>query len=314
MRQPHPLSPPLSPPPRHRRPRITLDQLHTFLAVADTEHITAAAAALGLSQGSVSAAISRLEDTLGLPLLLRVGRNVRLTDVGRAVRQIGTQVFDHIAMIEELTAGYLAFERGEITIAAGHVVGAHQLPVWLAPFVGEHSEIDVRIRLAPLHAVLGMLRDGSADVVVVSADVKPAGVETLVLERTELVIVVGAHHPLASSRTPMRELHAHRYLAHESGTGTRMHAEQLLGREIDDLATIELEEGALHSALLAGIGFGVVARSIVEPEIESGRLVVLKHPGPPVRQRVTAARRLALQPPAVTAFWQHLEGIAGGVG
>jgi DNA-binding transcriptional LysR family regulator len=309
MRLHHPHSPPL----RHRRPRITLDQLHTFLAVADAEHVTAAATALGLSQGSVSAAVSRLEDTLGLPLLQRVGRNVRLTDVGRAVRQIGTQVFDHIAMIEELAAGYLAFERGEVTIAAGRVVGAHQLPVWLAPFVSEHSEIDVRIRLAPLHAVLGMLRDGSADVVVVSADVKPAGLETLVLDRTELVIVVGAHHPLAASRTPMRELHAHRYLAHESGTGTRMHAEQLLGREIDGLATIELEEGALHAALLAGIGFGVVARSIVEPEIESRRLVVLKHPGRPVRQRVTAARRLALHPPAVTAFWQHLEGIARGV-
>src|SRR6202521_3904412 len=70
--------------PRHPRPRITLDQLHTFLAVAEREHVTAAAEALGLSQGSVSGVVRRLEATLGLPLLPRGGRNVKLTAVGRA--------------------------------------------------------------------------------------------------------------------------------------------------------------------------------------------------------------------------------------
>jgi len=295
---------------RHRRPAITLDQLHTFLAVAEAEHVTAASAALGLSQGSVSAAITRLEQTLGLPLLQRVGRNVRLTDVGRAVRQIGAQVFDHIAMIEELTSGYLAFERGEISIAAGRVAGAHHLPVWLGPFVGAHPEIDVKLTLSSLHSVLAMLREGTADVAVVSAEVRIPGIEALVLERSELVLVVSAGHALAQSRSPMRELQRHRYLAHEAGSATRMHADGALGRRVDDLSTVELEEGALHAALLAGIGFGLMPRSVITPDIESGRLVVLERPGRPVVQPVTAARRRALHPPAVTAFWRHLEELA----
>ena len=66
------------------RPEVTLDQLHTFLAVAERQHVSEAAEALGISQGSVSTVVHRLEKRLGLPLFQRVGRNVRLTDVGRA--------------------------------------------------------------------------------------------------------------------------------------------------------------------------------------------------------------------------------------
>jgi len=68
------------------RPEVTLDQLHTFLAVAERQHVSEAAEALGISQGSVSTVVHRLEKRLGLPLFQRVGRNVRLTDVGRALR------------------------------------------------------------------------------------------------------------------------------------------------------------------------------------------------------------------------------------
>src|SRR5438132_421554 len=198
-----------SPPRRGRRPRVTLDQLHIFLSVAQREHVTAAADALGLSQGSVSAAVHRLERTLGVPLLHRVGRNVRLTDVGRAVRHLAIQTLDDAGQIEELTAGYLAFEHG---------------------------------------------------------------------------------------------------------SGTQLRAALVLGRHANESRTIELEEGALLAALLAGIGFAVMPRSLVDGEIASGRLVAIPRPGRPVVQHFTAARRVALHTPAVDAFWQHLAAAAPAQG
>ncbi len=294
---------------RHPRPRITLDQLHTFVAVADTEHVSGAADALQLSQGSVSAAVSRLEEALGLPLLHRVGRNVRLTDVGRAVRQLGTQVLEHVASIEDMASGYLAVERGEVTLAAGRVAGAHQVPRWLGPFVAAHPEVDVRISLAPLRAVLDLLHDGGADIVIVSADVKLPGVEAMVLERSELVVVAAAQHPLAASRHAWRELPDHRYLAHERGTGTRRHAERVVGGEDRLHAVIELEEGALHAALLAGIGYAVMPRSAVEVDIALGHVVVLPHAGRAVTQPVTAARRVSVHTPAAEELWRHLAAL-----
>ncbi|HEX4580363.1 MAG TPA: LysR family transcriptional regulator [Candidatus Dormibacteraeota bacterium] len=295
---------------RHPRPRITLDQLHTFLAVAEVEHVTGAAERLRMSQSSVSAAVNRLEESLGLPLFSRVGRNVRLTDIGRAVRQLALRSLEDVAQIEELASGYLAFDSGEVAIASGRVMGAHRLSRWLAPFVSAHPGIDVRIVLGPMQNVLARLDDGSADIAIVGSDVRLQGVETIEMERTELVLVVAAGHPLASEADPMRALRRHRYLAHEAGTATQLRAARVVGRAVDEAPTIELEEGALLAALLAGIGYAVMPRSVVEEAIDDGRLTVLRHHGPAVMQRFTAVRREALHTPAVQAFWAQLQEVS----
>jgi DNA-binding transcriptional LysR family regulator len=288
------------------RPRVTLDQLHTFVAVADAEHVGAAADALHLSQGSVSAAIRRLEDGLGLPLLHRVGRNVRLTDIGRAVRQLAIRTLDEAAQVERLAGGYSAFERGEITIASGRVTGAYLLGGWLSPFVSRHPDVDLRLQLVPATSLLEMLRSGAADIVIAGTSLREAGIETIVLETSELLIVVAPQHPLASSTSPMSELRRHRYLAHESGTATQARALGLLGHASEALTTIALEEMALHAALLAGIGFAVMPRSAVRREIEAKQLVVVPRGGRSIRQQFTAARRRGLQTPAAQALWEQL--------
>ena len=288
-----------------KRPRVTLDQLHTFVAVADSEHVGAAADALRLSQGTVSASIRRLEATLGVPLLLRVGRNVRLTDVGRAVRQLALRTLAEAGQVEQLTTGYSAFETGEVRVAAGRVTGALLLSEWLSPFVRDFPHVDLRIQLAEVRDLMSMLRDGGADTIIVGSRVQEPGIEACVLQTTEMVLVVASHHPLAASRHPSAELQQHRYLAHEAGSATESQASRLVGTTPSGPA-IELEEGALHAALLAGIGFAAMPRAGVQREIDDGRLTVLPHPGRPVRQAFTAARRRGLQTPAAEALWLTL--------
>lgn len=116
--------------------------------MADAEHVSAAADALHQSQGTVSAAVRRLEETLGLPLLHRVGRNVRLTDVGRAVRQLAMRTLAEAAQVEHLTSGYTSFDTGEVRLAAGRVTGALLLSEWLSLFVRDYPNVDLRIELA----------------------------------------------------------------------------------------------------------------------------------------------------------------------
>ena len=290
------------------RPKLTLDQLHTFIAVANLEHVTAAAAALHLSQASVSASIRRLEAVLSVPLFHRVGRSVRLTDAGRAVRQLAIRTLDEARQLEQFAEGYAAFDRGEITIASGRVTGAHLLSGWAAPFVREHPQIVLRITLAPMQQLLAMLHEGAADVVVIGARVNEPDVDTLLLEESELVIVVAAHHPLADDPRAA-ELSKHRYISHEHGTATHAHAARVLG-ETAMYNQVELEEGALHAALLAGIGFAVMPRAVVESDIAAGRLIVVPRSGRAVRQPFTAARRRDLHTPAAEAFWSHLADVA----
>lgn len=64
---------------------MTLNQLRYFRVLAKTEHYTKAADALAISQPSLSRAIALLEEELGVLLFTRRGRNVVLTDAGRAL-------------------------------------------------------------------------------------------------------------------------------------------------------------------------------------------------------------------------------------
>lgn len=287
--------------------RITLDQLRIFSAVAEREHLTGAAQALRLSQGSVSVQVRRLEKALGLPLLHRVGRNVRLTDIGRAVHSQALEALKSAQTIEDLANSFLLEDRGEVAVVAGLVIGAHRLSGWLGPFVQANPRIDVHISIAPLPAAMQSLATGAADVVIVGAPVLTPNVETIALERTELVIVVAAQHPLATHPSPLKELQKHRHLAHEHGSATQMHAGSVLRHFADLSPTTELEEGALLAALHTGLGFAVMPRAIVEAEIADGRLAVLKGPGRPVPVAFTAVRRVGPHTPVVDAFWAHLQ-------
>jgi DNA-binding transcriptional LysR family regulator len=294
-----------------KRPmRITLEQLRIFSAVAEREHLTAAAQALRLSQGSVSVQVRRLEKALGLPLLHRVGRNVRLTDVGRAVHRQALEALRSAQSVEDLATSYLQEDRGEVVVAAGLVIGAHRVSGWIGPFVHAHPLIDVHISIAPLQAAMESLITGVADIVLVGAAVPTANVETVTLERTELVIVVASQHPLATHASPLDDLSKHRHLAHEHGSATQLHAGGVLHHLADLSPTTELEEGALLAALHTGLGFAVMPRSTVEAEIAAGSLTVLEGPGGPVPVAFTAVRRIGPHTPAVDAFWRHLQSLA----
>ena len=294
------------------RPNVTLDQLHTFLAVAERQHVSEAAEALGISQGSVSTVVHRLEKRLGLPLFQRVGRNVRLTDVGRALRPLATRIFDDVALVDELRVSYLSAEVGEVAIAAGHVVGAHRVPGWLSPFVTEHPQLGLHLRLARFREMITMLQDGEVDIIFAGSRVETPGVEAMVMERTEMVLVAAPGHPLTSSREPAKDLRDYRHLEHERGTATQLLAAQLLGEYAEGAETVELEEGALVPALKAGLGFAVMPRALVEIDLVAGRLTALPCPGPPVLQAFTAARREGVHTPAVELLWQHLREVAAG--
>jgi len=148
---------------------------------------------------------------------------------------------------------------------------------------------------------------GAAAVVIVGPPVLTPNVETIALERTELVIVVAAQHPLATHPSPLKELQKHRHLAHEHGSATQMHAGSVLRHFADLSPTTELEEGALLAALHTGLGFAVMPRAIVEAEIADGRLAVLEGPGRPVPVAFTAVRRVGPHTPVVDAFWAHLQ-------
>jgi DNA-binding transcriptional LysR family regulator len=291
------------------RPRVTLEQLHTFLSVARREHVTRAAESIHRSQAAVSEQLRLLERTLGLQLLERVGRGVRVTPAGRAIERAAGLALQAAQDLEEVAAEHRGLSTGTLAIAASNTTGVHRLPGWLASFAARHPQLDIRLRLANTAVAIDLLQRGEVDCSVVEGPFDATGLEVLVLEEDELIAVAGAGHPLAAMRrVGPAALAVHRYLAREPGSGTESLAASVLGRAYGTSPRLELGQAeAIRAGVLGGLGYAVISRAVVADDLDAGRIVAL--PLRRARREFRAARRPATLAPALTAFWHHLEEV-----
>jgi DNA-binding transcriptional LysR family regulator len=291
-----------------RRPRVTLDQLHTFVTLARHEHAGRAAEALHLSQGAVSQQLQLLERTLKIPLFERRRRRLRLTDAGRRISEAAAAVLNDARAVEEAADALQGLEGGGVSIVAtGVVVGSGQLPAWIASFLERHPAIEISLRLANTAGGLAAVIDGSADCAVVGGEIAEEELETMVLARSELAVVVARGHRLAGARATRSALSGHRYLAREFGSATEILAPSLLGDAYRSGPVMELGRlEVVRAAVLAGLGYAVMPVGVISAELASGEMVVLPRRGRAVMQVYRAVRRRGLHTPAAAALWEHL--------
>lgn len=295
-----------------RRPTVSVEQLHTFAAVARTGHITRAAEAIHLSQGAVSQQVQRLEASLGVSLIERVGRGIRLTEAGRAVGAAAGGAIAAISAVESTAAAFRGLGVGGIAIAASNTVGIHRAPAWLAGYLDAHPAVRVRLRLGNSAAALGDLAAGEVDLALVEGAVRPDGVDTLLLERDELLLVAAAGHPLAAlRRVGDGDLRGHRYLAREDGSGTEALAREVVGAAYRTGPVLELGHlEAVRAGVAAGLGYAVLPRTVVAGALDAGDVAVLARDGRSTWREFRAVRRGGFSTPALDAMWAHLTTIA----
>src|ERR1700690_476469 len=125
-----------------------LDAMRAFAAVADLGSFAEAARRLRLSPAAVTRAVALLEDQLGLLLLPRTTRSVRLTERGGAYHEDCKRILLDIDEADRRVRGEDAVPRGTMTIAAPIVFGRlHVLPI-VAQMLREHRDLAVRLTLS----------------------------------------------------------------------------------------------------------------------------------------------------------------------
>lgn len=118
---------------------MDLNKLRYFLTVAETEHVTKAAGLLGLSQPALTRAIHRLEDELGVRLVMGEGRNIRLTEEGAFLKQ---QAAPALRALEEAEGAVKTFsERWQQTIEICIESASAVVVEAIACYSREHPEV-----------------------------------------------------------------------------------------------------------------------------------------------------------------------------
>ena len=252
--------------------------LEVFVRAADTGSLSAAARSLNLTPAAASIALKRLETRLGIRLLARSTRSMRLTEEGR-------RYLDSVRMaLEALSEGEQAIKQhgqrlsGLLQLAAPSDFGRNVLLGWLDEFKVEHP--DIRLQL--------LLNDSNADLFRDTVDI---ALRFGVPQDSSLVAlpVMPTHHriPCASPdylarhgtpRTPAQLAHhstlRYRRRGRANSTGYFRQGEHL--EEVEVTGDYLSDDGEIvRRWALAGHGIAYKAHLDVASDIKAGRLVPL---------------------------------------
>lgn len=265
---------------------MTLAQLRTFLAIADSGSMREAANDLFVTQSAVSASVGALQRALGIQLVERDGRGLRLTSAGIIYAGYVRRV---LGLLDEAGAAAAATadpERGPLRLAAVTTAGEQILPDLLASFLQFHPHIGIELEVGNRERVHAMLDRREVDLLISGRPGPDKAVVVLGVRPHELIIVA----PRAAEGQPgaydlLAWADQQTWLLREKGSGTRECTEKFLAMlELQNpLRTLTVgSNAAVRQAVMAGLGATLISRDAVSRELRDGSLVEVPLPGTPL--------------------------------
>ena len=176
---------------------MEMHQLRYFAKVAELGNVTRAAEACGVSQPSLSQQVAKLERELGLPLLERLGRGVRLTAAGDVFRVYAVQI---LALAEQARTRVADDpDAGRLTLAAIPTVAPYFLPGVLTAFAAECPRAAVDVVEETTARIAQLIAAGEVDLAVVASHALGDAVHVEPLFTEELLAALPEAHPLATA-------------------------------------------------------------------------------------------------------------------
>ncbi len=258
---------------------MDLRQLEIVRMVADAGSFTAASRRLHVSQSAVSRQVILLEEELGEPLFLRLGRKVRLTAAGESLVELSRRVLNDIRDTTASIVDHQKSLRGTVQLGGGMTVCLHVFPALLKEFRRRHPEVDVKLTTGGTPFLLERLRAGAVDVALLTLPVDGADMVSVPVMREELLLAMHPSHPLARRRrVSAADLDGQPFVLFERGSSTRRVVDDMFAREaVTPRIVMETENvEILKSLVLIGMGITIIPYQAVRREVRAGRLRCLR--------------------------------------
>lgn len=256
---------------------ISIRHLRYFEALSQHGHFGRAAEACAISQPALSLQVKELEEVLGVSLIERSSRQIRLTSVGEAFVPRVREILRAIDELSELARASLSPLAGRLRIGMIPTVAPYLLPSFIKRLTEDFPDLDPRPREAVTQKLIEDLMAGRLDVAVVALPVSEPSLHEQLLFDEEFMLV----RPLSDQDKPvpgsdvLREM---RLLLLEEGHCFREQA--LSFCKMSPTVARELMEGSSLSTLvqMVGVGLGVtlIPSMAITTETASARVSVAR--------------------------------------
>lgn len=289
---------------------MTLTQLRTFLAVADAGSVHVAAQHLYVTQSAVSASLTALQRSLGVRLIQRDGRGLRLTDAGTLYADYVRRVLGLLDEAGTAAAAEDDPERGVLRMAAVTSAGEQVLPRLLTSFRKRHPQIGIQLEVGNRARVSALLERREVDLLLCGRTTARAELAVLGVRPHELIIVAPGHaYDPADQGDLAGWADRQTWLLREKGSGTRATTERYLeglGLPHAPRCLTVGSNAAIREAVIAGLGVTLLSRDAVQRELADGSLVEVPLPETPLPRDWHLVAHPGTLPATATALVAHV--------
>ncbi|BBY21846.1 LysR family transcriptional regulator [Mycobacterium stomatepiae] len=256
-------------------------RLRALVEVADTGSVRGAAERLVVTESSISSALRALSSDIGITLVDRHGRGVRLTPAGLRYVEYARRILGLHDEAILAARGEADPENGSIRLAAVTSAGELLIPAALASFRARHPGVVLHVEVAARGALWPMLSRHEVDLVFAGRPPEELRSKVRVRAISPNTLIVVGRPEVADGFAPATAT----WLLREQGSGTRSTLMTLLEElGVTPPQLVLGSHGAVVSAAVAGLGVTLVSRQAVQRELDSGALVELPVPGTPVKR------------------------------
>ena len=288
---------------------MNLSELRYIVALARERHFGRAAEACFISQPTLSVAVKKLEEELGVQLFERGSHDVRVTPVGERVVEQAQQALEAVESVRQVAAQGRDQLTGPLRIGAIYTVGPYLFPELISNLTEMAPHMPLLVEENFTATLAEKLKHGELDVIIISLPFEEPNILTLPLYEEPFVILLPVAHPLTQRKTlRSKDLEKEPILLLGAGHCFRDQVIEACPacapKAAHDGSIVHIVEGSsletIRHMVASGMGLSVVPCTAAGVDRYSQRLIAIRRFGSPIPKRqIALAWRVSFPRPRV---------------
>lgn len=254
---------------------MQLEELRTFVTLAEVKNFTKTAEKLLMSQPTVSLHIKNLEKEFETELFQRSPKFLKITPSGELLLERAKEI---IMMYEETKRNISELHhsvKGKLKIGASFTIGEYILPSVLRDLQIKYPELEIELLVGGSNEILQFIRHNKVDVGLIEIPCQEKELITVPFMEDELSIVCSTNHPLSRKQVVKKqELQHQAWITREAGSGSHeclkrfIHTNELKVKSMLTISSVQ----AIKEGVRNGLGLSLLSRIVIERDLKEEKL------------------------------------------